>query len=191
MIYKNKYIQYLIIILFSSCSFYSFKGSLPPGINSIYFSQVSNLTSEYTLTNMLNEKINNKLIIENILDVVNFSNADSQLDLIVTSIKDSPNVYKSQNNNYELVEQWKLTVSCKLIWYNIKQNSIIFEKELSEWAMYNNAGIDISSDGIDNDDDTYIDSQDSDEFGSPREASIRIIGDKITERVIQELISTW
>ena len=42
-----------------------------------------------------------------------------------------------------------------------------------------------------NDDDTYIDSQDSDEFGSPREASIRIIGDKITERVLHELISTW
>ena len=135
MIYKNKYIQYLIIILFSSCSFYSFKGSLPPGINSIYFSQVSNLTSEYTLTNMLNEKINNKLIIENILDVVNFSNADSQLDLIVTSIKDSPNVYKSQNNNYELVEQWKLSKTLLFLKKNYQNGLCIIMQVLTSAAM--------------------------------------------------------
>ena len=57
--------------------------------------------------------------------------------------------------------------------------------------MYNNSGIDISNDGIDNDNDGFTDSEDSDEFGSPREAAIRIITDKITDRVLNELISIW
>ena len=192
MIFEKKYIQYLIFILLYGCSFYSFKGSLPPGVNSVYFSQVSNLTSEFELTNILNKKIIDRLITENVLEVVNFSSADSQLDLIITSVKNQPNVSRySSQDNYELVEQWELKVFFKIIWYDINNNSIIFEIEAEEWAMYNNSGIDISKDGIDNDGDTYIDSQDSDEFGSPREASIKIIGNKIAERVLHELISIW
>ena len=188
---KKNIILFVIISLFLSCSFYSFKGSLPPNVNSIYFSPVVNLTSEYILTNILNNKINDRLISENILDVVDFTSTDSQLDVTIITSTDKPNIYHSQDDNYERVEQWKLKIDFKIIWYNITNDEIIIDNKVSEWAMYNNSGIDISNDGIDNDNDGFTDSEDSDEFGSPREAAIRIITDKITDRVLNELISIW
>ena len=182
----------LFLYLAVSCNIYSFKGSLPPNINSICITPVLNTTSEFSLTNILNESVRQKLIAHNILDVVNISDADSKLDLEIQTIKDNANIYNSNNNNsYEIVEQWKLIVTVKLSWYNIKENKLILDKEITEWAMYNNLGIDISNDGIDNDNDGFTDSEDSNEFGSPREAAIRIITDKITDRVLNELISIW
>ena len=66
-----------------------------------------------------------------------------------------------------------------------------FDKELSEWAMYNNSGIDVGMDNIDNDLDGLIDSEDSDEYGSSREAALRIASNKISDRIIDEWTSTW
>ena len=51
--------------------------------------------------------------------------------------------------------------------------------------------IDISIDNIDNDMDGFIDSEDSDEYGSPRESALKISADKITDTIINELISNW
>ena len=75
--YKKKYISILYsLIIFTSCSFYSFKGALPENINSIYLSQISNATSEYRITNLLNETIRASLISQNILDIVDEYNSD-------------------------------------------------------------------------------------------------------------------
>ena len=118
-------------------------------------------------------------------------NADSRLDITVKSINDKPDVYNLQNEDFEVVEQWKLNVGVKIVWHNIINSEIIIDKEISDCAMYNNSGIDISSDNIDNDSDGLIDSADSDEYGSPREAAIRIVANKIVERIVNELTSTW
>ena len=57
--------------------------------------------------------------------------------------------------------------------------------------MYDNSGLDIGSDGIDNDADGLVDAEDSDEYGSSREAALRIVANSITNRIIEELISNW
>ena len=44
---------------------------------------------------------------------------------------------------------------------------------------------------FDNDADGLIDTEDSDEYGSSREAALRIVADHIINRIIEELISTW
>tara|TARA_Y100000996_G_C22332875_1_gene565215 strand:+ start:47 stop:616 length:570 start_codon:yes stop_codon:yes gene_type:complete len=181
----------LIVLLLNSCSFYSFKGSLPDGVSSISIPPIINNTSEYNFTNLINDKLYNELSNRNILDIVDIYNADTLLELTIQSVKDNSNIYQSNENLYETVEQWKLVVVVNVNWYNINRNELIIDKDIQEWALYNNSGIDVSIDGIDNDSDGLVDSEDSDEYGSAREAALRITSKKIIDRIINELISNW
>ena len=97
----------------------------------------------------------------------------------------------TNENIYETVQQRKLVVKVNINWNNIKNYSVIIDKSIEEWALYNNSGVDVSADGIDNDSDGLIDSNDSDEYGSAREAALRITSQKIINRIINELISNW
>ena len=192
MIYRHKTISILIIaISFFSCGIYSFKGSLPPNVKTVYIPSVINSTSEYRLSNMLNERINKDLIKKNILGISEFYNSDSKLDIVINSVNDTPSSYSSNIDNYEVVKQWKLNVQVHITWHNNHESNIILDKTISEWAMYDNSGLDISSDGIDNDADGLVDTEDSDEYGPSREAALRIVAENITNRIIEELISNW
>ena len=181
----------LIALLLNSCGFYSFKGSLPDGVDSISISPIINNTSEYNIINLLNNKLYDELSNQNILDIVDIYNSDTSLELTIKSVKDNSNIYQSNENLYETVEQWKLIVSVNINWYNINTNELIIDKDIQEWAFYNNSGTDVSIDEIDNDSDGLIDSEDSDEYGSAREAALRITSQKIINRIINELISNW
>ena len=188
--YKNIFII-LITIVINSCGIYSFKGSLPPNVKTIYVSPVINSTSEYALSNILNEEINERLMKKNILKISEFYDSDSKLDITINAAEDIPSSYLSNINSYEVVEQWKINVQINIIWINNSTNDTILEKKFTEWAMYDSSGLDISADGIDNDADGLVDLEDSDEYGSSREAALRIVADLITDRIIEELISTW
>ena len=187
----KRYFILLLLLFYSSCITYSFKGSLPDGVDSVSLSPIINNTSEYTLTNLLNDNLNRELINQNILDIVDVYTADTSLDIVIESVKDNSNIYTSNENLYETVQQWKLTVRVKVNWYNINDNSILLDKSIEEWALYNNSGIDVGTDGIDNDSDGLLDADDSDEYGSAREAALRITSQKIINRIINELISNW
>jgi len=188
--FKNLFI-FIVIIFISGCSIYSFKGSLPANVDTIYISPIINSTSEYMLSNMLNEKINEQLIRKNILKVTEFYSSDSKLDVAIKLVEDVPSSYLSNINSYEVIKQWKLNVRINIIWLNNYGNDIIIDKDFTEWAMYDNSGLDIGSDGIDNDADGLVDAEDSDEYGSSREAALRIVANSITNRIIEELISNW
>jgi hypothetical protein len=51
--------------------------------------------------------------------------------------------------------------------------------------------VDISTDNIDNDGDNLIDSEDSDEIGSPRESALSISVRRLTEDIVNEITNTW
>ena len=192
MIYRLKYLITSIIIIFiSDCGVYSFKGSLPDNIKTIYLSPVKNSTSEYILSNMLNEKIRKQLINKNILKIGDFYTSDSKLDIAINLVEDVPSSYVSDINTYDVIKQWKINVHINMVWSNNHKSDIISNEVIKEWAMYDNSGLDIGSDGIDNDGDGLIDAEDSDEYGSSREAALRIIVDNIINSIIEELISNW
>ena len=67
---------------------------------------------------------------------------------------------------------------------------MLFEKSISNWGAYG-TGVDISTDGIDNDGDNLIDADDSDEFGSPRESALNIAVRRLSEDIVNEITSTW
>ncbi len=188
---KFKIINIFLLLLLQSCSYYSFKGSIPSHINSVVITPLKNETSEYMISDLLNEKFMNLLLFENILDIESFQNADSKLDIIITSLTDKPNIYTiDSNTEYEIVNEWKITMNVKIIWYDLINNENIIEKNIMEWSTYS-LGIDIGKDNLDNDLDGLIDEEDNDEYGIPREGAMRIAMEKISKRIINELTSTW
>ena len=187
----NRILLLSLFFLFQSCSFYSFKGSTPSHINSLVISPIINKTSEFYLTDLLNDKFSNSILLENFIEIVDYENADSKLDLKIISLNDNPSVYKIDNNaNYEVVNEWKISINIEIIWYDLINNEELFKKNVSEWATYS-LGIDIGADRLDNDLDGLIDDQDEDEYGTPREGATRIALEKISKRIINELTSTW
>ena len=90
----------------------------------------------------------------------------------------------------EEVEEWKLTIKTSITWYDLKRDEILFEKKMSSWGSYT-PGVDISTDNIDNDGDNLIDSDDSDEIGSPRESALSISVRRLTEDIVNEITNTW
>ncbi len=182
----------IIILLFATnCSFYSFKGSMPAHISSVVISPIVNETFEYTISTVLNDKFTSLILLENILEIVSYENADSKLDIIVKSISDKPNVFTIDNDSgYEVVNEWKILIQVEVIWYDLINNVDIINKTITEWSTYN-LGVDIGDDLLDNDLDGLVDSEDSDEYGTPKEGAMRIAIDKISKRIINELTSTW
>ena len=189
---KTKFI-YMVswLLLLPACMFYSYKGSIPAHISSISISPVINESTEFLTAEILNDELNRVMVAENVLDIDTPDQADSQLEVVITSVTDRPyTVSLSSDLGMEEVEEWRLTISTKITWYDIKKDKILLEKKMSSWGVYA-PGVDISTDNLDNDGDNLIDSQDSDEVGSPRESAMNISVRRLTEDIINEITNIW
>tara|TARA_Y100000590_G_C15408932_1_gene896827 strand:+ start:155 stop:712 length:558 start_codon:yes stop_codon:yes gene_type:complete len=185
--------MYRLVFLFlvMGCSFYSFKGSMPSHIDSVNISPIVNDTYEYTLPSLLEEKFTSKIISENILDVVTFEEADSKIDIIIKSISDKPKVFTiDSNSGYEIVNEWKIEIKINVKWYDLINNVYLIDEDITEWSTYN-LGLDIGNDLLDNDLDGLVDSEDQDEYGTPKEGALRIAIDLASKSIINKLTSIW
>ena len=187
---KSKVFLTSILVLFLSCSFYSMKGSIPAHIKNISLAPVSNQSAEFSASFLLNQEMNQLMIEKNILDIVRQSDADSYLEIVITSVLDNPLIVSLSNEGLEQVEEWKLTINVNVKWYDIIRDEVLFERTMSSWGSYV-PGLDIGQDGIDNDGDNYIDSEDSDESGSARVSALEISIRLLSENIINEIINTW
>ena len=179
------------ILLFSGCMFYSFKGSLPAHINNISLVPVMNESTEFMVAEILNDKLNKLMVEDNVLYIVTPDKADSHLKVVITAVTDQPyTVSLSSEFGMEEVEEWRLTIVTRVTWYDIKRDEILLEKKMSSWGVYA-PGVDISTDNLDNDGDNLIDSDDSDEVGSPRESAMNISVRRLMEDIVSEITNTW
>ena len=180
-----------IVLLFPACMFYSFRGSLPVHIDSISLAPVMNESTEFAAAEILNDQLNWLMVGANVLDIVTADKADSHLEVVITSVKDIPyTVSLSSELGMEEVEEWRLTISTKVTWYDIKRDEILLEKKISSWGVYA-PGVDIGTDNLDNDGDNLIDSDDSDEIGSPRKSAMNISVRRLSEDIVNEITNTW
>jgi len=180
----------IVIFLLQGCFFYSLSGSLPAHIDSISIAPVINESAEFSVAEILNEELNELMISENVLDIILPEQADSRLNVIITSIIDRPYTYSLSNDGMEEVEEWKLVIKANVLWYDIKRDEVLFEKNMSSWGSYT-PGVDIGADGLDNDGNGLIDSEDSNETGSPRESALTISVSKLSHNIINEITNTW
>ena len=179
-----------ILPMLMACGFYSVKGTIPAHIQSISISPIKNESTEFVVADLLGELINAQMITENILKLTGQDEAHSQLDVIIKSVTDMPYTYSLNTEESEHVDEWKITIKAQVKWSDLKNDEPLVDRQLSSFGIYG-TGVDISSDGIDNDSDGLTDSEDSDEFGTPRESAVRIAVEKITELIINEITSTW
>ena len=189
---KFRFIVFLFILI-PGCSFYSFKGSIPAHINSVYISPIKNNTPESAVSDLIKTELQSSFINENILKLLSGDNSDSRLDLTVTLFTDRPysyNIDEISSTGYEVVDRYRVDIKVKVKWHDIKNDILLFDQEFSGWASYDPQK-DIGSDGIDNDNDSFIDEKDDDEFGLPRESAIKIASRQISESIINNIISTW
>ena len=188
---KNKFfICSIFILLFSGCMFYSVKGSLPAHIGSISLAPVTNQSTEFILAEIFNEEINRLMVEENVLEIVSPDYADSQLRVIIMSVRETPHTISLSEELMEQVEAWDLKITAKVGWYDMKKDEIIIEKNMIGAGVYA-PGLDIGADNLDNDGDNLIDSQDSDEIGSPRESALNISVRRLAEDIVNEITNTW
>ena len=189
---KAKFIFCIFLaLLFSSCIFYSFKGSLPAHIHSISLAPVMNESTEFSVAEIFNDELNSLMVGEHVLRIAMPDQADSQLEVIITSVTDRPYTISLSNElGMEEVEEWRLTIFTTVTWYDIKRDEILLEKQMNSWGVYA-PGVDISTDNLDNDGDNLIDSEDSDEVGSPRESAMNISIRRLTEDIVSEITNTW
>ena len=182
----------IIIFLVQGCFFYSMRGSLPAHINSISLAPVVNESAEFAVAEILNDELNELMVNENVLDIVMPEQADSRLEVVIFSVTDKPyTVSLSSDYGMEEVEEWKLTIKAYVTWHDVRRDEVLLEKKMSSWGSYL-PGVDINTDGIDNDGDNLIDSEeDSDEIGSPRESALSISVRRLTEDIVNEITNTW
>ena len=185
-----KYLGYLTLLLvINSCSFYSLKGTIPSHIKNVYIQPILNKSSDQDISDLINDKLNNLLISQNILEIVDYDTADSKIEITILEVSDLPYTL-SKGASFEKVNEWKFSVKIRAEWSDYKKGDIIFDLNLNEWGIYGDS-LDISNDGIDNDGDGLIDSEDSDENGSPRDTAKLIAANKIAESILSKITSTW
>ena len=180
-----------MVMFFHACMFYSLKGSLPAHISSISLEPVINESTEFSSAEILNDELNKLMVGVNVMDILMPDQADSHLKVVIISVTDKPyTVSLSDDLGMEEVEKWRLTIATRVTWYDIKRDEILLEKKMSSWGLYA-PGVDISTDTLDNDGDNLIDSEDSDEVGSPRESAMNISIRRLTEDIVSEITNTW
>lgn len=187
------YNLFICSLLLLSCSFYSFKGSIPAHIKSIYIPPLKNNTIESEISNIIKMQLEESLIKDNVLKLLTEEVSNSHLYLTITSFADEPYSFGVENyqaTGYEEVNEYRVTIKVTATWIDTINDQSLFAQEFISWGAYD-PDQDISSDGIDNDNDTYIDELDDDEFGLPRESAINIAARKISESIIHKIVSTW
>ena len=189
---KIKLVYCAVVLMLSPvCMFYSFKGSIPAHIKSIYLEPVTNESTDFSAAEILDNELNTLMLRENILDIALPDEADSHLEVVISSVTDIPyTVALSDEFGMEEVEEWHLSISAQIIWYDIKRDEILLKKNMTSWGIYA-PGVDIGSDNLDNDGDTLIDEDDSDEVGSPRESAMQISVRHLTKDIVNEITNTW
>ena len=192
MISKIKFLG--IVFISVSCSFYSFRGSIPVHIKSISISPIQNNTIESQAADDIKVSLENTFIDENILKLLPSGDSSSRLDIILLEFSDLPYSYSTDNISsigYETLSEKEIRIKVKVSWYDLISDVLLFDKQFSGSGIYNPSQQDIGSDQIDNDNDTYVDDDDDDEFGPPRESAVKIASKKISPQIVNEIVSTW
>ena len=183
------FILSILFLMINSCAFYSLKGTIPTQIKNIYIAPIINKSTDQEVVDFLDIELNQLIIDQNILEIVNYDESDSKLNITILEVLDLPYTL-SQGDQFERVDEWKFLIKANVVWSDFKKGEILFNINISEWGIYGDS-IDISNDGIDNDGDGLIDSSDSDEIGAPRDTAKLIAINKIADKISTKIISTW
>ena len=174
----------IYLLVFSSCGIYSFSGSIPPHIKSITIPLFVNETAEFGIAEAVTDEVTNVFLEENILKISD--QGDSILRGSIKKVEDKPYTYSEM----EEVLEYRFSVGISVEWFDVREEEVLITKKYTNWGAYSLTA-DVASDGIDNDGDGKVDSDDPDESGDARQLAMKAAVTKISESIINDIVSTW
>ena len=177
-------IIFIYLCVFFGCGIYSFSGSIPPHIKSISIPLFVNETAEFGIAEAVTDEVTNVFLEENILKISD--QGDSILRGSIKKVEDKPYTYSEM----EEVLEYRYRVGISVEWFDVREEKVLITKNYTNWGAYSLTA-DVASDGIDNDGDGKVDSDDPDESGDARELAMKAAVTKISESIINDIVSTW
>ncbi len=129
----------LTVINFDGCCTYSFTGaSVPPHIKTIAIPMAEDRSGsgEPGLREYFTEKLTQKFIDDNTLQVSSRANANAILECTITSLTDVPAVISAGDN----LESRKITITVQVVYKDLVKRKTIFDKSISEFGNYPTGG---------------------------------------------------
>jgi len=165
---KYLLISLLFALIFNSCGIYSFKGNNPPeGIKTIavpLFNDNSGF-AESGLKEQFTEMLKNKIISDNTLRLADKTTSDGVLICTITSVRDDALVIGGNEN----VTKRKITITVNVVFENLKKQKKIWDRIYENWGEYNSSTSSFSE----------------------RQNGITIARDKLTDDILNDIISNW
>ncbi len=155
------------LVNFTGCCAYSFTGAaVPPHIKTIAIpiAEDRSGSGEPGLREMLTDKLTQKFIDDNTLQVADKSNANAVLECTITSLTDAPAVVAAGEN----VTSRRITLSVQVVYRDLVKRKTIFDKGFSNYGDYPVSG------NI-----------------NERRNAIETAVDKITEDILLDTVSGW
>jgi len=114
---------------------YSFSGaSVPPHLKSVAipFAEDRSGSGEPRLRELLTEKLTQKFIDDNNLQIAEKSSADAVLECVVVSLSDVPAIVSAGEN----VASRRITITVQVTFKDLVQRRTVFEKQFSNYGDY-------------------------------------------------------
>ena len=175
----SRFFVILVFLFSNSCSYYSLTGSIPLHLKTVVIQPTINNTSEYDIGKKIERMFSDILINKNLLSITSYEKADCQLQFSVKKIYDEPYVIDEARNT-TTVKQWKIDVILSIEWYDLVNQISIINKDISESIIYS-----LDNNSLLNQNDNQF------EYVSNREAAIQKCIENLSNRIINELTSTW
>jgi hypothetical protein len=169
----NRTFAYKILLFISisicnfGCCFYSFTGaSVPQHLQTIAIPVVEDRSgaAEPGLRETFTQQLTQKFIDDNTLQVTEKTAADALLESTIVSLTDAPAVVAAGEN----VETRRVTITANIIYRDLVQRKIIYNKNFTNDGDYPSGG------GI-----------------SGRNSAIETAVDRITEDILLDTVSGW
>lgn len=114
---------------------YSFTGaSVPPHIKTISISLFDDQSGfgEPDLRERLTGKLIERFVRDNTLEVTDKTNADSNLEGVILSVQQEPAIMEKG----ETVTKYRVTIAIKVTYEDNKLKKKVWEKQFSNWGIY-------------------------------------------------------
>lgn len=158
----------LVLISYTGCGVYSFRGKNPPeDIKTValpLFIDNSGF-SEAGIKEQFTEQLKRKIINDNTFTLSDKSTADGILICTINSVRDEALVITGNEN----VTKRKITISVNVYFENLKKSKKIWERVYENWGEYNSSSSSFSE----------------------REAGLQSARDKITDDILNDITSNW
>jgi len=143
---KFKNLMLILIVILTSCGYYSFKGALPSHIQSIAIPIFVDRSGYPGILEKATDGVIESFISDNTLKVVDESKADIILNATIQSVLQKAVAIKAG----ETVSEYQMQVSIKVICEDIKKSKKLYEKVFRQYGvMSNTAGQDEKDQAID------------------------------------------